>query len=224
MGLRTSSIGGGRGGRWVVASLFASRGNSWRCSGRPAPQWLMLPDPPELRGPVVVLRPLRADDAGAIVTHCQDPEIGRWTTVPYPYGRSDAGAFLNSGEWALGICDAGTNALAGCIGVMGSPAGESACEVGYWVGSAMRRRGLATAALGTLTGWLVGTCGLGRVELLILPGNTASEGVATAAGFTRAGRARGRRVPGAVLWVFTAAADVTSERTAAVPGGGGDRF
>ena len=30
----------------------------------------------------------------AIVAACQDPEIGRWTRVPSPYGEDDARAYL----------------------------------------------------------------------------------------------------------------------------------
>jgi RimJ/RimL family protein N-acetyltransferase len=40
------------------------------------------------------LRPWRDSDLSAIVAACQDPEIGRWTRVPSPYGEADARAFL----------------------------------------------------------------------------------------------------------------------------------
>ena len=40
------------------------------------------------------LRPWRDTDIGPLVAACQDPEISRWTSVPNPYGESDARAYL----------------------------------------------------------------------------------------------------------------------------------
>ncbi len=68
-------------------------------------------------------------------------------------------------------------------------------EVGYWVHPDARRRGVATRAVRAVTrhallGLDEGGLGLRRVLLRVAEGNTASEGVARAVGFTRVGRDR----------------------------------
>ena len=42
----------------------------------------------------LLLRPWRPDDADAVHRACQDPDIQRWTTVPRPYLREHADAFV----------------------------------------------------------------------------------------------------------------------------------
>jgi RimJ/RimL family protein N-acetyltransferase len=153
---------------------------------------------PVLTGAKVVLRPWTPDDAGAVLAACQDPEIQRWTTVPSPYTEADAVRYVTEvapAAWADGgavyaVVDAATGEPAGSIGVHGMRDGVAA--VGYWTAPAARGRGLTSDALRTLTAWLVGEGGAGRVELVVEPANTASIRVAEAAGFTAEEVLRGR--------------------------------
>ena len=51
----------------------------------------------ELRDGDLMLRPWVEDDADVLVVGCNDPEIARWIpTIPNPYTREDAFAFIRS--------------------------------------------------------------------------------------------------------------------------------
>src|SRR2546423_7860624 len=54
---------------------------------------VVLPAEPIVEG-ATALRPWRESDIPALVEACQDREIARWTSVPHPYGESDARAFM----------------------------------------------------------------------------------------------------------------------------------
>ena len=147
------------------------------------------PDPPLADGDLL-LRPPLPQDIPWIVRGCQDPEVPRWTTVPSPYTEAHAREFVEESpvDWAQGtearfaiLLD---GAGAGMIGIH-RLLGDAAPEVGYWVGPWARRRGAASRATRLVVGWAFGQLGLPRLDLLTMPGNTGSEGVAAAAGFTR---------------------------------------
>ena len=57
------------------------------------PRRIVLPGEPLVDGPTA-LRAWRDSDLDSLVAACQDPEISRWTRVPYPYGPSDARNYL----------------------------------------------------------------------------------------------------------------------------------
>jgi RimJ/RimL family protein N-acetyltransferase len=155
---------------------------------------------PELTGSRVHLRPWRPDDADAVFAACQDEDIQRWTTVPSPYTREDAVAYVTEvapAAWADGgavfaVVDAVTGRVAGSIGAHGMTDGVA--HVGYWTAPDARGRGLTSDALRTLTGWLLQERGAARVELVVEPANTASVRVAEAAGFRAEGVLRQRLV------------------------------
>jgi RimJ/RimL family protein N-acetyltransferase len=155
---------------------------------------------PELSGSKARLRPWRPDDADAVLAACQDPEIQRWTTVPSPYTRQDAVAYVTAvapqawddGGAVFAVEDAATGELAGSIGAHGMSDGVA--HVGYWTAPAARGKGLTSDALRTLARWFLGERGAARVELVVEPANTASVRVAEAAGFTAEGVLRPRMV------------------------------
>lgn len=153
------------------------------------------------------LRSWRDSDLSAIVAACQDPEIGRWTRVPAPYGEADARAFLlerydaihagRSAPFAIvapvraevdGYADRDLpepGTLLGSIALM-RPAWEHArAEVGYWLTREARGRGHATRAVRLLCAWGFATLGLERITLFAATGNLASQRVAERAEFTR---------------------------------------
>jgi RimJ/RimL family protein N-acetyltransferase len=163
---------------------------------------LTVPDPPLTDGQVG-LRRWRPGDGPDIVAACADREIGRWTTVPWPYGDSDARAFLDRAaeDWRAGrsatfaVVDVAGGqpvdeaALVGSIEVRLAP-GESpsSAEAGYWVAPWARQRGVATAALALVTDWALRVLDLRVMTLQVIEGNQASMRVAERAGYHRAGR------------------------------------
>src|SRR5690606_14529491 len=89
-------------------------------------------------------------DVDAITAACQDPEVSRWTTVPSPYSRADAEAFVGlvASWWAEGVETVWAirrdDALAGMIGlhrITQHPHGGEA-EIGYWGAAAHRGQGV----------------------------------------------------------------------------------
>ena len=155
---------------------------------------------PTVTGAKVLLRPWTADDADAVFTACQDPEIQRWTTVPSPYSHSDAVGYVtevapaawDDGGAVFAVVDPGTGRPVGAMGAHGMRDGVA--HVGYWTAPEARGRGLTSDALRTLTRWFLGDGGAARVELVVEPANVGSVRVAEAAGFTREGVLRQRFV------------------------------
>lgn len=136
----------------------------------------------------------------AIAAACSDPEIARWTRVPSPYTREDAHAWialsasmLASGRGAhLVIAAAADDRLLGSIGLELGQGAPPRGEIGYWVAAAERGRGVGSRAVRLMSGWALGTLGLGRLEIAISPCNEASRRLAGRAGY--AARGRDRRV------------------------------
>lgn len=156
------------------------------------------------------LRPWRVADAPAILAHCQDPLIQRWTQIPVPYLLADAHYFLRITEesWAAG--DGGSLALAhgdadapaGSFGYVGFDADARTAEIGYWLAAPLRGTGLARAALLALTEYSFAEAGLGRVILRIAPENHASRGLARSAGYALCATGVTDARTGAVLDTF----------------------
>ncbi|MEX2195575.1 MAG: GNAT family N-acetyltransferase [Thermoleophilaceae bacterium] len=153
---------------------------------------LPLPDPP-LADSRVALRPWREEDLPALVAELQDPDIPRWTFIPFPYAERDGREFLAKQRHdleagtglALAIEAVDGGALAGAIGIEPLDRVAGRGEIGYWVAREQRCRGIATRAVKLLSGWALGELGLERLAILPFAGNTASERVAERAGFSR---------------------------------------
>jgi RimJ/RimL family protein N-acetyltransferase len=128
------------------------------------------------------------------VTACQDPEISRWTRVPFPYGPSDARNYLLQRHDAL---HAGASApfaivlaedrdyLLGSISLMRFSWKNARGEVGYWLAKDARGQGHTTRAVRLITNWGFVHLGLHRIDLVAATGNPASQRVAERCGFTR---------------------------------------
>ena len=147
----------------------------------------------KLRGPGIVLRQWRLDDAPAVEAACQDPEIAHWIPfVPRPYTREDAAGYiracLESGDerHPFAIVDDSTDELLGSID-MGVNAHFYRGHIGYWIVSAARGRGICTSSLRVLSRWALDELGLQRLELITDPDNAASQRVAEKVGFRREG-------------------------------------
>jgi len=149
---------------------------------------------PDLSDGVVRLRVPERRDAPAIYEACQDPEIIRFTRVPFPYTPLHAQAFVRNAVHELrtgtGVhlvaADAGTDALLGVCGLVLDHARRSG-EVGYWVAPQARDRHVARRSVRLLVAWAFDRYGLQRVQLMADVRNLASQRVAEACGFRREG-------------------------------------
>lgn len=157
--------------------------------------------PATIHGAGVLLREFTEDDAAAVMTLMREPEFGsthlpeagerealRWIT------QGSAGAFRGfTLRWA--VCPLLAE------GTPGSPVGfirafrledtlfSGDAEIGYFLHSSARRKGLASAAARALTDYLLtpaadGGFGLRRVTAFTSPENIASQKVLMAAGLT----------------------------------------
>ena len=154
---------------------------------------IVLPAEPLVDGPTA-LRAWRDSDLEPLVVACQDPEISRWTRVPFPYGRSDARNYLLQRHDAL---HAGASApfaivraddrdqLIGSISLMRFSWKNARAEVGYWLAGEARGDGHMTRAVRLITDWGFGHLGLHRIDLVAATANPASQRVAERCGFTR---------------------------------------
>jgi RimJ/RimL family protein N-acetyltransferase len=140
----------------------------------------------------IVLRPLREEDAPAIVECCNDEMTQRFAiSVPSPYGIEDALDFVRGArEWELAgtkvvraIADPETDEWLGTVDVR---LGERP-SIGYMVSPRARGRGIATRALAEHARWAIRHFGIERLELTTDPANVASQRVAEKAGFVREG-------------------------------------
>ena len=120
-----------------------------------------LPDVPVLHGAGCVLRPLVPSDAPSLQGHADDLAVTRnlFDGFPSPYTLADATGWCNpqtrpaSFGYVGGVDVQGE--VVGCVGVRP----EDGClrcnaEVGYWIGQAFWRRGIASEALGLVTPWV----------------------------------------------------------------------
>jgi RimJ/RimL family protein N-acetyltransferase len=146
--------------------------------------------PPPLRDGEVELLPVDSRVAALLVAASNDAEITRWTQVPEGMSLLDAG--LIAAAWSdsrrtvrMQVCVPG-QAPAGMVTVWIN--GEAHAEVGYWLLASVRGRGVATRAVRLMCDWVLAAPGIERLQLTTLPGNSASEHVASACGFHRAGK------------------------------------
>jgi len=163
---------------------------------------------PTLAAEGLTLRPWRESDADAVYAACQDPEIVRWTTIPFPYERAHAISYVgpvSADAWEhktaanFAVVDA-DGTLVGSFGLVRMDPPQGVAEVGYWVAPGARRRGVACRAAAAVTQWALRDVGFARVELLAAVDNTGSRRVAERIGFAQegvlrsAGAGRGERV------------------------------
>jgi [ribosomal protein S5]-alanine N-acetyltransferase len=142
----------------------------------------------ELRDGEIILRPYTEADVPALTALCQDLEVQRRIDLPAPYGATNALEYITRVETTRAIVDVRSGELLGSIGWR--IVDQENVQVGYWIGSEFRRRGIATRALLLLSRWALTELGTGRVQLLAEPDNEASQRVAEKAGFEREGLLR----------------------------------
>ena len=140
----------------------------------------------------LLLRPLRASDAGPISLHSSDARVARMTTsIPHPYPPGTADAFIEgtlSGRrseevWAIDATPSDGEELIGVVSYK-----PAAGEVGYWVGPPYWNVGYATEAVAALVAHLFTTRGLELLDAVVFADNAASAAVLAKAGFREIGQ------------------------------------
>ena len=140
-------------------------------------------------------RPVESD-IETITAICQEPEIVAFTTVPSPYRREHAEAFVTETvprgwadgtecTWAITRADDAASELLGVISIHDIV--EGAGSLGYWLGASSRGQGIMTEAVGRVVdvGFAQPPEGLGlrRLQWQAVPSNAASARIAQKAGF-----------------------------------------
>jgi len=155
-----------------------------------------LPFPITLTGDGIQLREWRSEDLDDLVELLDEPDIARWTPMPSPFDVEAGIAYLKrahqgrlSGQRIQLVITADGGRPLGEVLLFGVDAGLREAELGYLVGAAYRRRGLASGALSLLAGYAQSTLGLSRLLLRIDPGNAPSTLVARRCGFRLTGEA-----------------------------------
>jgi RimJ/RimL family protein N-acetyltransferase len=114
--------------------------------------------------------------------------------IPQPYLDGEARMWVEqaSSFWRAGtsapfaVTDAETGTVLGGVG-FGWVGDEHVGEVGYWLRSAVRGRGLTGRAVVLVSRWSFEELGCERLQLRADSDNVASQRVAEKAGFTREG-------------------------------------
>ncbi|MFC0553036.1 GNAT family N-acetyltransferase [Planotetraspora thailandica] len=152
----------------------------------------MLPREPLTAGPVILRIP-EDKDLDPLIRAYADPAVTRFIPfVPEEYGKDDALAWFAKAQdaWEGGgaqfvIADAGTGEFLGAS-LLKPPDRFGNSEIGYMLARWARGRGVATAAVRSLTDWGF-SHGMPRIELLTGVENIASQRVAYRSGYTREG-------------------------------------
>jgi RimJ/RimL family protein N-acetyltransferase len=167
-----------------------------------------LPESLTLCSGPVVLRDWRVQDAPVLEAVAGDPEVCRFTSVPWTYTTAAAREWVArqarrraDGDAIVLAVSRGERAPAEGNVNLGrfSESGREAA-LGYWIVPAARGHGLAVTAARTLCDWGFDKLGLERIELAILPDNAPSQRVAERLGAEREGLRRGSRLVDGRAW------------------------
>jgi RimJ/RimL family protein N-acetyltransferase len=157
-------------------------------------------------GRMVLTAPAEAD-IDALTAICQDPDIAAWTSVPAPYTRADAEAFvlrivpagLAAGTDAVfALYHATGGQVLGMVGLHGiaprTATRTAHAELGYWTAPEARGRGYMTEAARAVCRWGFEDLALERIDWMAFVPNHASRRVAEKLGFTLEGTLRRRHI------------------------------
>jgi ribosomal-protein-alanine N-acetyltransferase len=130
--------------------------------------------------------------------------VVRWTDVPGEYPEEEARSWFRRTEAEraagrgvyLAVVDAQGGELLGACDVRVLDYDPGVGELGFFLGSHARGRGIMTRAVGLISRWTFEALGVARVQLLAHPDNEPSIRVAERAGFAREGLLRLYRVKG----------------------------
>jgi len=166
---------------------------------------------PTIRHGQFTLRPLSEADIDAIYQSCQDPLIPRFTTVPTPYSKELAQAFVRTRapqlfeerkaiQWILTVSKdispaalkvAGETFL-GPFSIHAIEENNHIGEIGYWLNKDVRGYGYGSIGSRMVTNYAFETLGLRRLAGLVDSDNEASKKVLLGAGYAHEGLMKSR--------------------------------
>ena len=148
---------------------------------------------PTLQGDSFALRPMVPSDARALHAAGQGEDIGRYTSLPWPFTLAAAAALIADAEadWRAGTAarfaiiveGASEEQFAGTASLLHLFPQCADAEVGYWLAASARGHGLARRAVALLCDWALGPLGLRRLHLLVDLDNAGSHAVARSCSF-----------------------------------------
>jgi len=143
----------------------------------------------EIATPRLILRPPTRADIPDMVSELNDFSVTRMLArVPFPYGRRDAEAFLDSSERdgnGLTLVITASGRLVGGIGLARI---DDTCELGYWLGRAHWGMGFATEAVRAFVRYTFATYAIERMTSGVFIDNADSLRVQDKVGFRIVGR------------------------------------
>ena len=155
--------------------------------------------------PGASVRSWRAEDLPSILCHANNREVARQLRdrFPHPYEPAHALGFLQwvgqqpvETVWAIALDD-------GAVGGIGLQLGQDiervSAEIGYWLGQDHWGRGLATAAVQSVTDYAFAQFGLTRIFAVPFAANLASIRVLEKAGYTFEGQLHRSAIKGGVI-------------------------
>lgn len=131
------------------------------------------------------------DDAEALVRHANNINVARQLRdrFPHPYTRANASAFLKAATSAPEASNLAIDVDSEAVGAIGYVVGVDverySAEIGYWLGEAHWRRGIATEALRLVTEHVFDSMNLLRLFALPFADNAGSIRVLEKAGYRR---------------------------------------
>lgn len=146
--------------------------------------------------PAAPLRAWHPHDAASIVRHANDYDVWRFLRdrFPHPYTPHDAEAWLARVCGVSPVLDFAITLDDEAVGGIGLSPGTDiervSAEVGYWLGRSVWGRGLASAALRSITDYAFHVLSLERVFALPFASNLASVRVLVKAGYQLEGTLR----------------------------------
>ncbi len=167
---------------------------------------------PTLTHGLVTLRPINEGDIPEIYDSCQDPVIPKFTRVPFEYTMSHAEFFVREKTpksiaektelaFAIEFGNGDQKRFAGLISFHSMDLPDLVAELGYWIRSEARGKGVGTTAARMLTNFGFESMGFERVEALVDVENVASKKLLLAAGYNLEGilRKKSRRYDGSQI-------------------------
>jgi RimJ/RimL family protein N-acetyltransferase len=168
-------------------------------------------------GEVVVRDYAERDIPEILIAHEDDPGLHLLTGEDRPPSGAELGraAEREAADRAIGeratltILEPGADTCRGQIRVHPVDWDQARAEVGIWLAPQVRGRGLGRRALRLAGAWLLGRCGLARIELLSGQENEPIIRAAQGAGFVREGvlreyvRGRGKSVDVVIMSLIT---------------------
>lgn len=153
---------------------------------------------PRLGDDEIVLREFGRRDLAAVVAAGEDPLIPLITTVPSSGDTDEARSWVDRQHrrlrdgigYSFCIARASDDQALGQIGLWPHRHGRGRATIGYWIVPTFRGAGLATRALGLVSGWGVEHPGVHRLELYVEPWNEGSWRTAEHVGYVREGLMR----------------------------------